>query len=133
MGGGLLAERDRPEVVHQQVVEDQRLLVVDRAVVGRLGRPDEQVPVQAEILLHILAHVWVIPVDPGVAEKDLVPERLAVSDWRLGHRSGRRRSGCRAGCHASAPVVGSGISLRKLTMIVAPRGARMSGPGYIPL
>ena len=55
-----------------------------REIVGS-WRAHHDVAVEAEVLLDVLAHVWVIPVDAGVGEAKVIGEALARGDGTLGH------------------------------------------------
>ena len=84
-----VVRRFRPEVhqsvrVEEDVVEHEDFLPVRGTVIVRGRGVDEEVPVQAEFLLDVLAVVRVVPVDARVAEEDPVLERAAGFDRVLG-------------------------------------------------
>ena len=85
MGRRAVPPRERPEIIHQDVVEDERSFLVDRVVIVGLGRCDEHVPVEAEVLLDVLAHVRVVPVNSSIRKMDFVGEALAWFHRRLRH------------------------------------------------
>jgi hypothetical protein len=82
--GRVAAPRQQALVVDEQVVEDQELLAMHGAVRVGARRLHEDVAVQPEILLHVLAHVRVIPVDAPIRKPERIGERAAGLDRRLG-------------------------------------------------
>ena len=82
--GRLAAERDRSCCAHQEIVEHQHLFPVRGTVLRPVGRTHQHVSVEAELLLDILTHVWVVPVDPTVGEAHAVCEGTAWGNGRLG-------------------------------------------------
>ncbi len=74
------AERRDPAVLDQDIVERQQHLAMHRWPVIRVGRDDEDVPVQPHLLAVVLANVRVVPVDAGIGELDAVRKRLAGGD-----------------------------------------------------
>ncbi len=89
-----IAPRDRPLPVHEDVVENDHFFPVHAAVVVNLGWRNQHVAVKTEVLLKVLPHVWVVPVDTGIAEIEFIGERLAD----------KHRCLCDIG-HAVKPVV----------------------------
>ena len=77
------AERRDLAVLDQDVVERQQHLAMRRRPVVGIGRDDEDVPVQAELLPVVLADVRVVPVDARIGEVEPVGERPADRDRRL--------------------------------------------------
>ena len=69
---------------HQKVVEHDDLFSVCRRVVVGMARLHQHVPVEAQVLQHVLAMMRMIPIDARVLEEDLVAERLAWLDRLLG-------------------------------------------------
>ncbi len=75
-----LAEGGHASFLDQDVVEREQELAVHGRPVALLGRSDEDVPVQAQLLTVILSDVWVVPVGAGVGQVHLVGEALAHRD-----------------------------------------------------
>ena len=77
-------EGHQPVVVDQNVIERDHLFAMRRSVVVGVRRRHHDVSVQTEVLLDVLTHMWVVPVDSGVSEVHLVAKALARPDGRLG-------------------------------------------------
>ena len=71
-----------PSSIEYVVEREEQLSVSRRPVVG-IGRDDEDVPVQAQLLPVVLADVRVVPVDARIREGELVREGLADRDRGL--------------------------------------------------
>jgi hypothetical protein len=78
------AEGRHLAVLQQQVVQGQHDLAVGRRPVAGVGRDDQDVAVQAELLGVVLPDVGVVPVQAGVGELDAIGEAAADRDGRLG-------------------------------------------------
>ena len=77
------AERGDLAVLEQDVVERQRQLAVGRRPVLGIGRDDDDVAVQAQLLAVVLADVRVVPVDARIWELHPIGEALAHLHRRL--------------------------------------------------
>ena len=69
----------------EEIVEHQDLFAVGGREEVRVAGAHEQIPVQAEILKHVLAMVRVIPVDAGIAKVNPILERPARRHRFLRH------------------------------------------------
>jgi len=84
MAGLGRAERRDPALFHQQVIDGKEEVAVGRRPVARVGRRDQDVAVQAQLLGVVLADVGVVPVQPGIRELDAVGEVATHRDRLLG-------------------------------------------------
>ena len=69
--------------VDEEIIEDKDLFLVDRTVVTGWTWIDQKVSVEAELLHDVFPVVWVVPVDPGIGEVDLVAEGPILFYWVL--------------------------------------------------
>src|SRR5687767_13995612 len=76
------AVRDESVLADQDVVEEEELLAVYR---GERVTAHHDVPGETEVLLDVLAHVRVIPVNAGVGKSNAIVERLAWLHGLLAH------------------------------------------------
>ena len=67
-------------ILDEQIVQRDAELSVDGWPVRRVGRLDDDRPVQAHLQAEVLADVRVVPVEPGIGELHLVRERPADRD-----------------------------------------------------
>ena len=102
VGGRLPAQRHQAIVAEQNVVEHQHRFTVGRAVLLTGVGAHQQVAVEAQLLLDVLAHVGVIPVDAGVGKAKPVGELTRREVQPAGRGRALRRSGDPAGSRASA-------------------------------
>ena len=78
------AERRDVPVLDQQVIQREGQLPVGGGPVRRVGGLDHDRAVQPHLQAEVFADVRVVPVEPGVGELELVGERPADRDRRLG-------------------------------------------------
>src|SRR6185503_1849758 len=102
----LRAVRRDAMLVEQDVVEGEHLVAIGGSEVAGLSGGDEDVAVEAEVLLHVLANVRVIPVDAGVGEAHVIRE--ASSWWHLLLREARHAVEAIVQPH-SVPMNGGGL------------------------
>ena len=131
MGRRLLA-RAAPARVREQRSSS---ISTSSRLAGPYSSPSEahqQVAVEPQVLLDVLAHVRVIPVDAGVGEAKPVGELAAGRDRSLGEA----RDAVEAVVQPDAvPVHRGGLrqAIVKATVISEPRATSISGPGCCPL
>ena len=103
---------------------------MDGPVVVGLRRRDEEVAVEPQVLLNVLAHVGVIPEHDRRRDLHVVVRRCRPLRWPdPGSGRARRRRRCRAECRANAPWSGTRCCSRTGTMTVAPCSAWIEGLG----
>jgi hypothetical protein len=84
VGGFGPAERCDLAAFEQEVIHGQEQLVVGRRPVVGIGRYDDDVAIQAELLGVVLAHVGVVPVESRIRTLDATAEPPTDRDGLLG-------------------------------------------------
>ena len=101
--------------------------------VVRARRAHEDVAVQAEVLLHVFAHVRVVPVDARVGKAQTVDESPARAARAPASSSGTPSNRLSSRMPCQCTVVGWSRAFVKSTTTFALCATRSSGPGYWPL